>query len=106
MKRLFNCGWMKHFGSLAAVNETRRRLAIRRVSLLGLAVALVLATATRADVLTGTNGERFVGTVIAETTNTSVFHFPVHNRPLISLGRRPASALPDRTGSSSSPANG
>ena len=105
MKRIFNCEQMKHFSSIAAVNETRRKLAIRRVSFLCLAVALILSAAARADVLTGTNGERFVGTVIEETTNTIIFQSELGGRMTVSrerireIERTALAKIPDATNS-------
>lgn len=47
----------------------------------GLAVmSLLMLSAARADVLTGTNGERFVGQVIEENTNTVIFESELGGR--------------------------
>jgi putative salt-induced outer membrane protein YdiY len=51
----------------------------RRVCGIWLALA-ALAISARADVLISTNGERFVGTIIAETTNTVVFESQLGGR--------------------------
>ena len=55
-----------------------------RVFCLALALAFgAMPMVARADVLIGTNGERFVGTVIEETTNTVVFESELGGRLIL-----------------------
>jgi len=51
---------------------------------LGLAMPVVVAWCARADVLISTNGERFVGTIIAETTNAVMFESELGGRLTLS----------------------
>ena len=76
--------------------------------LVGALVLAVFVLPARADVLIGTNGERFVGTVIEETTNTVVFESDLGGRLTLPLAqvRELQRTPPAEAGSPTTPAIG